>query len=193
MRNSEMKTIVTGVCILAAIFLAIGVTGAADLEAGFLGIQWASPAAHQEGLTRLYERKNVVYYIQPNIVHTINETPVPNVVYGFYEHQFFAVYIKLESEEVFGKFRNYLKSQYGIPDKSFSMKTGETVYKWKQGEIKIKLKTNEENYRMKLGFYYLPLSKKVNEEQMEISHSRSLQFFPIEKDEKPELIPLLRF
>lgn len=188
-----MKTIVTGGCILAAVFLAIGVTGAADLEAGFLGIQWASPAAHQEGLTRLYERKNVVYYIQPNIVHTINETPVPNVVYGFYEHQFFAVYIKLESEEVFGKFRNYLKSQYGIPDKSFSMKTGETVYKWKQGEIKIKLKTNEENYRMKLGFYYLPLSKKVNEEQMEISHSRSLQFFPIEKDEKPELIPLLRF
>jgi hypothetical protein len=188
-----MKTIVTGGCILAAIFLAIGVTGAADLEAGFLGIQWASPAAHQEGLTRLYERKNVVYYIQPNIVHTINEIPVPNVVYGFYEHQFFAVYIKLESEEVFGKFRNYLKSQYGIPDKSFSMKTSETVYKWKQGEVKIKLKTNEENYRMKLGFYYLPLSQKVNEEQMEKIHSRSLQFFPIKKDEKPEIIPLLRF
>ena len=188
-----MKTIVTGGCILAAILLAIGVTGAADLEAGFLGIQWASPAAHQEGLTRLYERKNVVYYIQPNIVHTINEIPVPNVVYGFYEHQFFAVYIKLESEEVFGKFRNYLKSQYGIPDKSFSMKTSETVYKWKQGEVKIKLKTNEENYRMKLGFYYLPLSKKVNEERMEIFHGRSLQFFPIEKDEKPETIPLLRF
>ena len=188
-----MKTLFTGGCILIAICLAIGVAGAADIETGFLGIQWASPAAHQEGLTRLYDRKNVVYYAQSNIVHTINEIPVPNVVYGFYEHQFFAVYINLESEDVFGEFRNYLKSQYGNPDKSFSMKTGETVYKWNQGKVKIKLKTNEENYRMKLGFYYLPLSKKVNEEQMEKFQSRSLQFFPIKKDEKPEVIPLLRF
>ena len=193
MRDSEMKTLVLGGCILVAICLAIGVAGAADLKAGFMGIQWASPAAHQKGLTRLYKKKNVIYYTQPNIVHTIHEIPVPNVVYGFYEDQFFAVYIKLESEEVFGEFRNYLKSQYGNPDKSFSMKTDETVYKWKQGEVKIKLKTNEENYRMKLAFYYLPLSQKVNEEQMEKSYSRSLQFFPIKKDETPEIIPLLRF
>lgn len=188
-----MKTLITGGCILAAICFAIGVAGAADLEAGFMGMQWGSPAVHQEGLTRLYERKKVVYYVQPNIVHTIHEIPVPNVVYGFYEDRFFAVYINLESEGVFGEFRKYLKSQYGNPDKSYSVKTGETVYKWKQGEVKIKLKTNEENYRMKLGFYYLPLSRKVNEEQMEKAHSRSLQFFPIKKDEKPEIIPLLRF
>jgi hypothetical protein len=188
-----MKTIVTGGCVLAAICLAIGVAGATDLEAGFMGIQWASPASHQKGLTQLYKRKNMVYYSQPNIVHTIHEIPVPKVVYGFYEDQFFAVYIELESEDVFGEFREYLKSQYGNPDKSFSMKTGETVYKWKQGEVKIKLKTNEENYRMKLGFYYLPLSQKVNEEQMEKNQSRSLQFFPINKDEKPEIVPLLRF
>ena len=193
MRNNEVKTLVTGGCILVAICLTIGFAGAADLEAGFMGIKWASPAAHQEGLTLLYERENVIYYTQPNIVHTIHEIPVPNVVYGFYEEQFFAVYINLENETVFGEFRNYLRSQYGNPDKSFSTKTGETVYKWKQDEVKIKLKTNEETYRMKLGFYYLPLSKKVNEEQMEKFHSRSLQFFPIKKDEKPEVVPLLRF
>ena len=180
-------------CILVATCLGICLAGAADLKAGFMGIQWASPAAHQEGLTRLYDRKNVVYYAQPNIVHTIHEIPVPNVVYGFYEDRFFAVYINLENEGVFGEFRKYLKSQYGNPDKSYSVKTSETVYKWNQGEVKIKLKTNEENYRMKVGFYYLPLSRKVNEEQMEKAHSRSLQFFPIKKDEKPEIIPLLRF
>ncbi|MBT8349677.1 MAG: hypothetical protein KJO26_00345 [Deltaproteobacteria bacterium] len=188
-----MKMLIAGGCILAAICLAIGVADAADLEAGFMGIQWGSPAAHQEGLTQLYNRKNVVYYSQPNVVHTIHEIPVPNVVYGFYEDQFFAVYIELESEDVFGEFREYLKSQYGNPDKSFSMKTSETVYKWKQGEVKIKLKTNEENYRMKLGFYYLPLSQKVNEEQMEKTQSRSLQFSPLKKVEHPEIMPLLRF
>jgi len=188
-----MKTIVTGGCILAAICLAIGVAGATDLEAGFMGIQRASPASHREVLTQLYKRKNVVYYSQPNIVHTIHEIPVPKVVYGFYEDQFFAVYIELESEDVFGEFRKYLKSQYGNPDKSFSMKTGETVYKWKQGEVKIKLKTNEKSYRMKLGFYYLPLSQKVNEAQMEKTQSRSLQFSPLKKVENPEIMPLLRF
>jgi hypothetical protein len=188
-----MKTLVTGSCILASICLAIGVAGAMDLEAGFMGIQWTSPAAQQEGLTRLYDKKNVVYYSQPHVVHTIHEIPVPNVVYGFYDDQFFAVYIDLESEEVFGEFRIYLKSQYGNPDKSFSMKTGETVYKWNQGKVKIKLKTNEENYSMKLGIYYVPLSQKVNEEQMEKFNSQSFQFFPIKKDENSEMIPLLRF
>lgn len=188
-----MKTLIAGACILVAICLGIGVADAADLKTGFMGIQWASPAAHQKGLTLLYERKNVTYYTQPNIVHTINEIPVPKVVYGFYEDQFFAVYIELESEDVFGEFRNYLRSQYGNPDKRFSMKTSETVYKWKQDGVKIKLKTNEESYRMKLGFYYLPLSQKVNEEQMEKTQSKSLQFFPIQKGEQPEIVPLLRF
>ena len=193
MRNSEMKMIIVGCCILFAVCLGIGVACAADLKTGFMGIQWASPAAHQKGLTRLYEKENVTYYTQPNIVHTIHEIRVPNVVYGFYEDQFFAVYIELENEDVFGEFQKYLRSKYGNPDKRFSMKTNETVYKWKQDEIKIKLKTNDENYRMKLGFYYLPLSQKVNEERMEKTHSRSLQFFPIKKDEKPEVVPLLRF
>ncbi len=193
MRNTDMKTLIAGGCVLVAICLAVGFAGAEDLKDGFMGIQWASPAAHQERLARLYEKENVVYYTQPNIVHTINEIPVPDVVYGFYEDQFFAVYITLESEEVFGEFRNYLKSKYGNPDKSFSAKTGETVYKWNHNEVKIKLKTNEKNYSMKLGFYYLPLSQKVNEEQMEVFHGKSLKFFPIDKDETPEIVPLLRF
>ena len=188
-----MKTLITGAFILISICLAVSVAVATELEHGFMGIQWASPAVHQKGLTRLYQKDNVAYYTQPHIVHTIHDIQVPNVVYGFYEDQFFAVYINLDSEEVFGEFRNYLKSQYGIPDKRFSMKTNETVYKWKQGKVKIKLKTNEANYRMKLGFYYLPLSQKLNEEQMDKSHSRSLQIFPIKKDENPDVMPLLRF
>jgi hypothetical protein len=173
--------------------LVISAAAAADLEDGFMGIQWGAPVARQEGLSRLYDKQNVVYYIQPHIVHTINGIPVSNVVYGFYDDKFFAVYIQLESEEVFGEFRKYFKSKYGIPDKTVSTKTGETVYRWKHGDIKIKLKTKEENYRMKLAFYYTPISQKVNEEQLEKFHDKSLQFFPIKKDEKPEMMPLLRF
>jgi hypothetical protein len=46
-----MKTIKTVSCILAGFYLAISVAGAAELESGFMGIQWVSPAAHQDGLT----------------------------------------------------------------------------------------------------------------------------------------------
>ena len=188
-----MKTLFTCVCSWAVMCLVISAAGAADLEDGFMGIQWESPVARQEGLSRLYEKQNVVYYTQPHIVHTINDIPVSNVVYGFYDDKFFAVYIRLESEEVFGEFRKYFKSKYGLPDTTVSSKTRETVYKWKHGDIKIKLKTKEENYRMKLAFYYTPLSKKVNEEQLEKFHKKSLQVLPIKKNERPEMMPLLRF
>ncbi len=193
MRENGMKRLFTVSCTLVVICFVINVANAKNLEAGFMGIKWGSPAVHQEGLSQLYERENVIYYTQQNIVHTIHDIAVPNVVYGFYEDQFFAVYINLESEDVFGEFRNYLKSQYGNPNKRFSMKTGETVYKWNQGKVKIKLKTNEKKYRMKLGFYYTPLSQKLNEEQMEKLNDKSFQFFPVNRDKKPERIPLLRF
>lgn len=180
-------------CLQVMLFIAIGFAGAEELEEGFMGMRWTSPAAAHEGLTRLYEKDIVAYYILPHIVHTIHEIPVPNVVYGFYDDRFFAVYIQLESEEVFGEFRKYLKSKYGVPDTDLSTKTGETVYKWKQGDIKIKLKTRADAYRMKLSFYYTPLSGKVNEEQLEKFHDTSRRLFPIKKDEKPEMMPLLRF
>jgi len=144
-------------------------------------------------LSRLYEKENVAYYIHPHVVYTIHDIPVSNVVYGFYDDKFFAVYIRLESEEVFGEFRKHFISKYGIPKTSVSTKTGETVYRWKHGDIKIKLKTKEANYEMKLAFYYIPLSTKLNEEQLEKFHDKSIQFFPIKKDEKPEMIPLLSF
>jgi hypothetical protein len=178
---------------LTVICLVISAAGAVDLKEGFMGIQWESTVTQQEGLSQLYEKYNVDYYIQPNIVHTIHDIPVSNVVYGFYDDKFFAVYIRLESEEIFGEFRKYFKSKYGIPKTTVSTKTGETVYKWKHGDVKIKLKTKEKNFRMKLAFYYIPLSTKVNEEQLENFHDKSIQFFPIKKDEKPEMIPLLSF
>jgi hypothetical protein len=188
-----MKTLFTCVCGLTVMCLFISAAGAMELKDGFMGIQWKSTANQQEGLSWLYEKENVAYYIQPHIVHTVHDIPVSNVVYGFYVDQFFAVYIRLESEEVFGEFRRYFRSKYGIPKKTVSTKTGETVYRWKHGDIKIKLKTIEENYQMKLAFYYTPLSTKLNEEQLEQFHDKSIQFLPIKKDEKPEMIPLLRF
>lgn len=192
-RGRIMKTCLIGLCLLAVIFSNTGVAGAEDLDTGFLGMKWTSPASQHEGLSRLYITGNLAYYTQPNIVNTIRDIPVPDVVYGFYQGKLFAVYIRVQSEEVFGEFRKYLKSKYGVPDTTVSTKTDESVYKWKHGDIKIKLKTNAESHRMKLSFYYRPLSDLVNEEQAEDLYEKSVQVLPIDKNAQPEMIPLLHF
>jgi hypothetical protein len=188
-----MKILFACICFAIVIGAGIHTSRAEELEEGFMKMPWASSAAQHEGLKRLYENENISYYIQPHIVHKIREIPVPNVVYGFHEDRFFGVYIQLESEVVFGAFRTYLKSKYGIPNTSFSIKTGETVYQWHQGDVEIKLKTKADAYRMALSFYYMPISKKVNEKQIENFHGTFKRLFPIEKNEKPEMIPLLQF
>ncbi len=42
------------------------------------------------------------------------------------------------------------------------MKTRQTIYRWKHQGIKIKLKLYELEGKMKLAFYYTPLSNKLN-------------------------------
>ena len=46
---------------------------------------------------------------------------------------------------------------------------------------------------MKLGFYYTPISNKVNEEKMESDNDKALELFPIRKGETPNALPVLRF
>ena len=86
-----------------------------------------------------------------------------------------------------------MTSKYGDPRESFTLKNELKVYTWIYQTIKMKLKTNEKVGNMKLAFYYMPLSNKVNESQQEELIEKSYQFFPIEKDKVPERIPLLRF
>ena len=47
-------------------------------------------------------------------------------------------------------------------------KDEQTVYKWNYKNIKIKLKLNEKDGKMKLAFYYTPISIGVNEQQQEM-------------------------
>ena len=66
------------------------------------------------------------------------------------------------------------------------------VHKWKYEKIKIKLKGGYEGKKMKLAFYYTPLSNELNEGKYE-EQEKSLQFLPVKKNKKYPAIPLLIF
>jgi hypothetical protein len=167
---------------------------AADLEDEIFGLKWgAKQSSLNSFFSKVWSSSNVDFYIKPGEVRTINDVVVPEVIYGFYQDQFFAVYIKIDSIEVFDDFRRYMKSKYGMPQKTTSLKTDQTIYRWKYKKIKTKLKLYGKDNYMKLAFYYTPLSGKVNEAQKEKFQKESFKFLPIEKDKRPTYMPLLEF
>ena len=166
---------------------------AANLQDGIFGLKWGSNLSKLSGFSELWSKSNVGFYIKPNEALTINDFIVNEIIYGLYTNQFFAVYIKIDTVEVFGEFRRYMKSKYGIPKKTMSLKDELTVYRWKYKDIKIKLKLNQKNNQMKLAFYYTPLSDKVNEALHEKFQRKSFKFFPIDKNKTSVMFPLLHF
>ena len=59
--------------------------------------------------------------------------------------------------------------------------------------VRGRIKVNEKVGDMKLAFYYLPLSRKVNIAQQEVFLEKTPRLFPIERDKTPDYIPILRF
>ena len=188
-----MKKAYMGI-IISVIFLTISLPAFGDdLRQGFLGTQWRSDISNLKGFTKISERGLVDYYRNPGKVFTLNEIHIPDVIYGFYENRFFAVYINIESPDAFGRIRDYMISKYGRPKESFFMKNELRVSVWNYQTIKMKLKINEKVGNMKLAFYYLPLSQKVNIAQEEILIDKTPKLFPIKRDKTPDYIPILRF
>lgn len=188
-----MKTVKGLLLIILTGLMVTGAVNAADLQNGIFGLKWRTELSNLNDFSKLWSSKNVDFYIKPGEVRTINNVTVPQVIYGSYSNQLFAVYVKIDTIEVFDDFRRYMKSKYGIPNKTVKLKNDQTEYRWKYKDIKIKLKLNGKKNQMKLAFYYMPLSNKVNEEQKEKFQTESFKFFPIDKNKTPEMVPLLQF
>lgn len=165
----------------------------ADLSDGFLDLKWGQDKSQLTGYTEIYAKEPVRYYTNPGVSHMILGKPVPNLVYGFYEDRFFAVYMNIEDYEHYVELKRYITSKYGQPNMSQSARSQQKVYKWKHQQIKIKLKIRESDETMKIAFYYKPLARRVNLAQQEEWENQSPRWFPIEKDKKPKMIPLLEF
>lgn len=179
--------------ILATILLCRDPAHAADLKDGFSGIRWGARISTLDGLSKVQTEGGVVYYANPNEAHILYNIEAPEVIYGFYLDQFFAVHISIEKIEVFLGLKKQLKSEYGMPHIKTSTKTQETIHQWKHGDIRIDLKARNEEAKSKLSFYYTPLSDRMDESQLAEIQDTSVKWFPIDRNKKPRALPVLTF
>ena len=152
-------------CWLVAVFCSAAV--AYDFQQGMHGMKWGSSLSENDELSKVYESARAAYYAKPNTLYQVSNQPIPGVFYGFYDDKFFAVFVKLRSPDQFAKLKQAFDTKYGDAKSSFNTQSNQQVYRWKDGQIKIKLKMIESKGEFKMAFYYSPLSLKLNEERLE--------------------------
>lgn len=181
-------------CVLVVLFSAAPVRAAAmPFEDGFSGIEWGAEVSELPAFESFRKQDGVDFFRTPLKVYTIFDMDVEDVIFAFYENKFFAAFFQIQSMDVYGKLKTHLTQAYGRPRVELTIKNEQTIYNWKGKDIKIKLKIRETDGLMKLGIYYSPISVKVNRQTGELYFDTSPKFFPIERDKKPERIPILRF
>ena len=161
-----MKFAVKRLMVAAVLWMVFAPVQAAELESGFMDTKWSSPAKDLQGFTRVGGSGKIAYYINPQQAYTFFGTEVPDdVVYGFYDDKFFAVYVNIEGIDVFSQIKSYIQHKYGVPSKTSRETRGDlTTYVWKLNQTQIKFKHHETSGKMKMSFYYLPIANQVNAE-----------------------------
>lgn len=180
------------IILISVFLLSRGSLYAADLKDGFFDIQWRTDLSQTAGFKKVGENLNVSYFINPKRVYTINDIKIADVVYGSYANQFFAVYINIETIEVFAQLRRHMNRNYGLPKITRAMPSEQTTYQWKHKKTKIKLKTYENKNNMKLAFYYTPFSRLANESQQEtFQENFKSPRFPLDNSKRQNALDLM--
>jgi len=188
-----MKRFKQLIYILVFLFINSGILQAADLKDGFMGIQWGTNIADLPDLVKVSEIHDVIYYGNPKKNYTLFDVDVPYVTYAFYSAKFFAAYVDVASIDVFGKLKEHITKKYGSPRTTLKFSEGQRIYNWKYQDTKIKLKLDENEGKMKLGFYYAPLTSKVNKAQREAFPPPRKPIFPLDERRLGEAMEVFGF
>ena len=165
---------------------------AAELQDGFMRYKWGENISQYEGLTKLYTKGDVTYYSNPGESYTLDDISINDVIFGFYKESLFAVYVGIDTLEIYDRIKQHMKLKYGLPDTKTAARDHLTL-KWKYQDVAIKLKIDEIKGKMKLAFYYGLLSRDLKKNQLNEIDNTSFRFFPIDKNKKPEKFPFLQF
>jgi len=144
-----------------------GPAAASDIQQGIHGMKWGSSISEHDELTKVHEVNQTAYYANSNMVYQTANQPVPGVFYGFYRDQLFAVFIKLRSPDQFSQLERQFTTKHGKPKTTYYPEARQTVHRWKDADVKIKLKMKESTPEFKMAIYYAPLGAKLNQEQLE--------------------------
>ncbi len=164
-----------------------------DLEDGFMGYQWGSDISKYPRLKQLYSKGGLTFYASPGESYALDNMTIGDVIYGFYEGNFYAVYINLRSIDEYDAVERKMKEKYGLPAQQASAKENLFTYKWKYQDVTIKLKKDQLQGKMKVAFYHEPTSTGLAEERRLLEIETSDQFFPLEKKENIDIVPFLGF
>ncbi|MEJ2730681.1 MAG: hypothetical protein P8185_19635 [Deltaproteobacteria bacterium] len=162
-----------------------------DLQQGLHGMKWGSSAAENADLTKVHETARVAYYAKPNTYYQMSSQPIPGVFYGFYDDKFFAAFIKLRSFGQFSELKHGFDTKYGEAKSSFNSESKQQVYRWKVGDVKIKLKMIKVRGQFEMVYYYAPLSTKLNEQRLENIPPGLYKLISPHEGESAKTVPLL--
>ena len=182
--------------ILVGLLLVMGLgipVAAKDIQKGIHGMQWGSSISAYDELTKVHEVKHAAYYANSNMVFQTANQPVPGVFYGFYRDQFFAVFIKLRSPDQFAQLERQFTGKHGKAKTTYYPESSQTVHRWKDADVKIKLKMKEATGEYKMAIYYAPLSSGLNREQLENIPPDAYDKVSPEKATAPKTAPLLDY
>lgn len=179
--------------VVLLLMLSAGAVSADDLNKGLMGMAWRTGAAQIGQLDKLYAKGQVEYYALPSKAALVGDVTLAKVIFGFYQNKFFSAFMEIQSESDFSMIRKYLKETFGPWKQSQTMAEMGLVYQWKSGDVKIKLKANRKSGRMKLAFYFLPISFSLNEQRMDENQVKAFEFLPIKPDKKPDALHLFTF
>lgn len=187
-----MKTWTRAILALTLSALCCAVLQAADFEKEFLNKPWGAPLSEFPGYVNVGGSGKIGYYINPKQAYMIFGTQLSDLVYGFYDEKFFAVYASLDAIDTYGSIKRQIQQRLGVPKISMESRGGLTTYSWKTGDTRIKMKHHDASGAMKLSFYHLPIASRVNAElQKEMDEEPPEPIFPLSKTHQKEAVELL--
>ena len=162
-----------------------------DIQKGIHGMNWGGAISEYNQLTKVHEKGQAAFYVNSNMSYQTASQPIPAVFYGFYKNQLFAVFIKLRSPNQFSQLERQFSTKHGKPKTDYIAASRQTVYRWKDADVKIKLKMKESPAEFKLAIYYTPLAAKLNQEQLERIPDDALGSNSSKGDKSVKTAPLL--
>ena len=184
-----------GACILVFLtwsVLCMGTLEAADLDKEFLNKPWGASLSEFPGYVSVGGSGKIAYYVNPKQAYTLFDIQVTNLVYGFYDEKFFAVYAGIEAIDAYSTIKRRIQQRFGIPKISMESRGALTTHSWMVGDTRIKLKHSEGSGAMKLSFYYMPLASRANADmQKEMDEEPPEPLFPLSPIRQKEAVELL--
>lgn len=184
---------IVGIIAVIGLLGVLPATQASQLQDDFMGIKWGTHITKLAHFVRTGTNGPVDYYVDPNVVYVIDDVEFREVIFGFYSSRLFAVFIHIDSFESFLQVRSYIQSKYGVPKMVFTGGDFPTTYRWKHQQIKVKMKSDTLKEKMKLVFYYEPLSSRLNDSQKADIEKVGVRLLPMDKGREVKRIPLLSF